>query len=125
MMECDDSEDSDDGDDISEDADSDGDNISLSDFETSSDESIYEREDDNDEYDPEGVESDEDEQNCCHWSTKKDDESETDYFENENMVDFGCPALNFDDDAKPNDIVERIMDERFMRMCIDATNEHG
>lgn len=113
-MECEDSEDSDDGD-----------NISLSDFETSSDGSIYEGEDDYDDYDPEGVESDDDKQNCCHWSTKKDDESETDHFENENMVDFGCPALNFDDDTKPNDIVERIIDERFMLMCIDATNEHG
>ena len=41
------------------------------------------------------------------------------------MADLGCPALIFDNDAKSNDIVERTLDDRFTRMCIHATNEHG
>ena len=77
MMECNDSEES--GDSF-EDADSD-DDMSFSDFESSSDDSSYDVEYEMEDYDPEGVESDDDEQHCCHWSTQRDDESEHDFLE--------------------------------------------
>ena len=43
----------------------------------------------------------------------------------ENIPEFGHPVIDFDDDAKPKDIIEGIMDDIFIFCCIETTNEHG
>ncbi len=69
--------------------------------------------------------SDDDQANCCHWSIRKDVQNKEEDFGKENLSEFCFPTVPFDDGTKRNDMVERIMDETFIRKCIDATKEHG
>ncbi len=102
--------------------DSENDNFSYFDFVES--DTDFEKEEEL-EYNPEVFVSDDDEAGCCHWSTEPNpdfvDEPEPD----DSLPDFGHPSIHFDDNAKPSDIIERIMDDAFIFRCIEATNEHG
>ena len=115
--------------------------IDLIDFDSSSDEEneeddFYSSDFDDDkieldsddssfEYDPEGVPNDDDENGCHHWSRKKGHESQGEIVPDDNIPDNGCLLAPFDDDFKPHDVVEKMMDDTFILQCIDASNEHG
>eukprot|EP00795_Rhopilema_esculentum_P004046 gene4046-20219_t len=75
-------------------------------------------------YDPEGIESDDDERGCCHWSSHNQNSSNT-IERDESVPEFGLPQIHFEENTKPHVIVEMIMDNTFIETCIDATNEHG
>ena len=75
----------------------------FSDFERTSD----------DEYDPCGTESDEESNGCCHWSTKREIppyQINTDA----DLDEFGRYPVVFEDDLKPHNIVELIINDRFL-----------
>ena len=76
-----------------------------------------------DEYGPCGAENDEDSNSCCCWSTKREipaNQINTDL----DLDEFGrCPVV-FEDDLKPHNIVELISNDRFLDLCIEATNAH-
>ena len=76
-------------------------------------------------YDPDGVESDDDADGCCHWSTLKSDEFKEEIEPYEGVPECSRPRLAFEPDTKPNEIVEKIMDDTFILECIAATSEHG
>eukprot|EP00794_Sanderia_malayensis_P000684 gene684-biopygen1109 len=81
--------------------------------------------DSSDGYDPPGVVSDDDTDGCCYLSTTKNDHlDDTSSFVNQNIPDYGHVTVPFDEDTKPRDIVEAVMDEEFILNCIGATNEH-
>lgn len=109
--------------DRSGDEESEDDDFCCSDFDE--DEIELDSDDSSLEYDPEGVASDDDENGCCHWSRKKGHEFEDEIIPDANIAENGCLLAPFDDDVKPHDVVEKIMDDTFILQCIDATNEHG
>ena len=76
-------------------------------------------------YNPDGVESEDDEAGCCHWSTEPDVANQNALQPELYLEEYGRPQTIFGDDTKPHTIIESIMDEEFIKMCIDATNEHG
>ena len=62
---------------------------------------------------------------CCHWSNEA-------YVANQSVLqpeiylkEYGKPQTIFGDDTKPHTIIESITDDKLIKMCIDATNEHG
>ena len=77
------------------------------------------------EYDPDGVLSDDDADGCCHWSTTKSDEFKEEIEPYDGIPECSRPSSAFEPDTKPNEIVEKIMDDSFILDCIAATNEHG
>ena len=77
-----------------------------------------------DPYDPVGAESDDDKDGCCHWSSFRCTPP-NEIIADESLDDFGSCSVNFNEDSKPHDIVERILDNTFIDRCIDATNSHG
>ena len=93
------------------------------DHDSSSEESLLEEEDE-EEYDPRGAESDDDANECCHWSTSKEVPADQIQLEAGIPVYGGCLS-EFDEDFKPHNVVELMIDEKFLDGCIDATNAHG
>ena len=91
---------------------------------SSGDENELSDNDDECDYDPEGVESDEDSAGCCKWKTSSQTELET-IKPSPNLSEFGKPSVEFDADVQPNDLVEKILDDEFIDKCIDCTNAHG
>ena len=79
---------------------------------------------DEEDYDPLGAESDDDARGCCHWSKLREippnQITPDDYLD-----DFGICSFNFDEDSKPHDVAEHIINDTFLDICIDATNAHG
>ena len=69
--------------------------------------------------------SDDDNRKCCHWSKCADNQYQHTLSPNESISEYGKPKVAFDNDAKPHDIVESIMDDEFVVMCIESTNEHS
>ncbi len=47
-------------------------------------------------YDPEDVESDDDQASCCHWSTNNDEGLQDSIFPLDGIREYGKPALDFD-----------------------------
>ena len=43
----------------------------------------------------------------------------------EYLNEYGTPETVFKDETKPHEIIERIMNDEFIKICIDATNEQG
>ena len=93
------------------------------DDDSSSEESLFEEEDE-EEYGPRGAESDDDANECCHWSTSKEVPADQTQLEAGIPVYGGCLS-EFDEDFKPHNVVELMIDEKFLDGCIDATNAHG
>ena len=93
------------------------------DDDSSSEESLLEEEDE-EEYDPCGAESDDDANECCHWSTSKEVPADQIQLEAGIPVYGGCLS-EFDGDFKPHNVVELMIDEKFLDGCIDTTNAHG
>ena len=81
--------------------------------------------DTSEEYDPEGVTSGDDVGGCCHWSKKQDNMSQYEIIPDEYIPGSGHLLELLDDDTKPHDVLEKIMDDTFILSCIEATNEHG
>ena len=75
-------------------------------------------------YHPDGVESDDDEGGCCHWSTKQLARSSIIQAQ-AGSLEFGKPSSELDSDANPHNLVELVIDDSFLDLCIEATNEHG
>ena len=108
------------------------DNEQSSDEDSESDFSISMSDSDNEEfdldtkeeYDPEGVTSGDDEGGFCQWSKEQGDTSQYEIIPDEYIP---CSHLLelLDDDTKPHDVLEKIMDDTFILSCIEATNEHG
>ena len=83
---------------------------------------------DNEEFDSdtsEGVTSGDDEGGCCHWSKEQDNMSQYEIIPDEYIPGSGHLLELLDDDTKPHDVLEKIMDDTFILSCIKATNEHG
>ena len=97
---------------------SDESDLSLDDDSTS-EESLLEEE-----YDPRGAESDDDANECCHWSTSKEVPADQIQLEAGIPVYGGCLS-EFDEDFKPHNVVQLMIDKKFLDGCIDATNAHG
>ena len=93
------------------------------DDDSGSEESLFEEEDE-EEHDPHGAESDDDANECCHWSTSKEVPADQIQLEAGIPVYGGCLS-EFDEDFKPHNVVELMIDEKFLDGCIDATNAHG
>eukprot|EP00794_Sanderia_malayensis_P001103 gene1103-biopygen337 len=81
--------------------------------------------DDSEVYDPHGIESDDDQPGCCHWSTESEADFEGSIAPSERIPEYGRPAVIFDAGTKPHEIVEGVMDDEFIMTCIGSTNEHG
>ena len=90
------------------------------DDDSSSEESLLEEEDE-EEYDPRGAEGDDDANECCHWSTSKEVPADQIQIEAGIPVYGGCLS-EFDEDFKPHNVVELMIDEKFLDGCIDTTN---
>ena len=75
-------------------------------------------------YHPDGVESDDDEGGCCHWSTKQLAGSSIIQAQ-AGFPEFGKPSSELDSDANPHNLVELVIDDSFLDLCIKATNEHA
>ena len=88
------------------------------------DDFAYEIDEIEESYDPEGIDSDDDERGCCHWFSHNQNASNT-IERDECVPEFGMPQIHFEDNTKPHVVVEMIMDNTFIETCIDATNEHG
>ncbi len=84
----------------------------------------YYREASEESYNPDGVDSDDDANGCCHWSKTEDGRQEA-LLPDENIPEYGKPSCDLEDGTKPHMIIEKIMDDAFIHMCIDSTNEHG
>ena len=94
----------------------------------SSDEDALEADYDSDSsnfYDPEGISSDDHADGCCHWSKTRNDNPGDFNMINQNIPEYGHVTVPFDEDTKPNDTTEHIMDDELILKWIDATNEHG
>ena len=78
-----------------------------------------------DSYDSEGVMSDDDAGECCHWSRNVEEGMQGAIRPDDNLTEYGKPIIEVDDDTKPRMIVEKIMDDDFIKQRIKATNEHG
>ncbi len=65
-------------------------------------------------YDPEGVESDDDQAGCCHWSTNNDEGLQDSILPLDGIPEYGKPAVNFDIGTKPHEIIESIMDDGWL-----------
>ena len=109
--------------DISDDNDSINDGFSAP--ESSDDEGDMYVEENEERYDSEGIESDDDGRGCCHWSGTARVEFQDTIEPLGNIPEYGKPAVAFPDDAKPHNVVESIMDDQFIIICIESTNEHG
>ena len=75
-------------------------------------------------YNPDGVESDDDDGGCCHWSTKQLARSSIIQAQT-GSPEFGKPSSELDSDANPHNLVELVIDDSFLDLCIEATNEHA
>ena len=76
-------------------------------------------------YDPGGVTSGDDEGGCCHWSEEQDNMSQYEIIPDKYVPGNDHILELLDDDTKPHDVLEKIMDDTFTLSCIEATNEHG
>ena len=109
------------------------DNEQSSDEDSESDFSISMSDSDNEEfdsdkseeYDPEGVTSGDDGGGCCHWLKEQDNMSQYEIIPDEYIPGNDHLLELLDDDTKPHDVLEKIMDDTFILSCIEATNEHG
>eukprot|EP00794_Sanderia_malayensis_P004514 gene4514-biopygen3674 len=117
-------DDDDDDDDFDDDDDDEDDNEDSYYATESSEEDDVRSIEDEETYDPPGVESDDDDNGCCYWSKNADIQSQNTLSPNEDIPEFGKPKIVFQNDAKPHDVVESIMDDEFVLMCIESTNEH-
>ena len=77
------------------------------------------------EYNPEGVESDDDKSGCCHWSKIKHFDMNRKIQADAASTEYGKPSSSIDRDSRPHDLVELVINDTFLDLCIDATNEHA
>lgn len=103
----------------------DANDISSSSEDESEQESDFEAAESEPSYNPDGIESDDDERGCCHWSEESSFNVQNTIAPDESLQEFGTPSTLFPDETKPHEIVEAIMDEEFILNAIEATNEHG
>ena len=66
-----------------------------------------------------GIESDDDNDGCCHWSTTQEDQ-ETVALDTEENYHYGKNATAFDDGTSPGDIVLQILNDEWVDICIDV-----
>ena len=76
-------------------------------------------------FDPGGVTSGDDEGGCCHWSKEQDNMSQYEIIPDKYIPGNGHLLELLDNDTKPHDVLEKIMDDTFILSCIETTNEHG
>ena len=75
-------------------------------------------------YDPDGVESNEDSIGCCQWKTTSHEASDP-IEPSPNLSEYGKPSVTFDENIQQNELVETILDDDFIDVCIECTNAHG
>ena len=95
-------------------------------FSSGSEDDLSDLDDDSAEfdYDPDGVESDEDSSGCCQWKTTSHEDSDP-IEPSPNLSEYGKPSVTFDENIQPNELVETILDDDFIDVCIECTNAHG
>ncbi len=111
----------------SDDYDDDYDSIISDNFsaEKSSDNEIDSNAEESKEYNPNGVESDDDDRGCCHWSRTPYIGFQDTIKPVDDIPEYGGPAVEFPDDANLHNVVESKMDDEFNIRCIESTNQHG
>ena len=94
-----------------------------SDFFESSDESSSDESMDED-YEPGGIDSDDDNNGCCQWSTAWSIAPNS-IIPDGYLQEYGRPSRVYADGTEPFVIVEEVADNKFFLDSIIATNEHG
>ena len=79
--------------------------------------------DTDEEYNPCGAESDGDKNGCCHWSTTRQEQPNQIVPDND-LPELGTCCVNFESETKVHEIVEQIIDQHFLDLCVEATNAH-
>ena len=74
-------------------------------------------------YDPVGVESDDDEDEYCHWSTNQNRNSSIRV--QRTVPQIGKPAKVYPDGYRPCDLVNDVINNEFLDRIILCTNAHG
>ena len=99
---------------------SDDDDFSYSET-SSSEESVNAVVDIPDDYSPEGVDSDDDSGNCCHWCRTQSNHKKINL--NAGITPCGSPDVVLPDDyTTPADLAERVLDNNFIDHIINCTN---
>ena len=101
---------------------SDDDDFSYSET-SSSEESDNDMVDIPDDYSPEGVDSDDDSGNCCHWSRTQNNHNKINL--NTGITPRGLPNVVLPEYTTPADLAERVLDDNFIDHIINCTNIHG
>ena len=70
-----------------------------------------------------GVESDDDSVKCWHWS-KQCDPAPGVIKAVSVMLEHGKPSQRFPDNCKSHNLIEAVLDNAYLDMCITAKNEH-
>ena len=71
----------------------------------------------------EGVESDDDRNECCHWSTQQTEHSRI--RKRRGIPKSGGPRQRYRDQTSSSDLAELVLDETFIDRAIRCTNNHG
>ena len=75
-------------------------------------------------YEPEeGVESDDDRSECCHWSTQQTEHSRI--RKRRGIPEIGGPYQRYPHQTSSSDLAEVVLDETFIDRAIRCTNNHG
>ena len=74
-------------------------------------------------YEPEEVESEEDRNECCHWSTQQTEHSRI--RKRRGMPETGRPYQIYPDQTSSSDLAELALDGTFIDRAIRCTNNHG
>ena len=61
---------------------------------------------------------------CCHWSTARQEQPNQIVPDND-LPELGTCCVNFESETKAYEIIEQIIDQHFLDLCIEATNAHG
>ena len=101
---------------------SDDDDFSYSET-SSSEESDNDMVDIPDDYSPEGVDSDDDSDNCCHWSRTQNNHNKINL--NTGITPRGSPNVVLPEYTTPADLAERVLDDNFIDHIINCTNIHS
>ena len=71
------------------------------------------------------MESDDDEGGCCHWSKENHSDLNTNIQVHSASPEYGKPSVELEVNSRPHDLVELAVDDNFIDISIEATNEHA
>ena len=75
------------------------------------------------EYNPIGVESDDDEGGCCHWSKENHSDLNTKLKVHSASSEYGKPSVELEVNSRPQDLVKLVVDDNFIDISVKATKQ--